>query len=143
MRMPLRLGHLNSSGSDFESTDDDSEDIPVNVPDANVLPRRLDVDCSFGVSNDELEECPFPRSYGCLNRQFQDRMVVLFDYEVYYTSVLPPLDYIQGSLLEHVASSLSVTEGCSLRRKLQELPSITALSLTPDDIVNSNGKSGK
>lgn len=95
------------------------------------------IDCSLGSSNDEVEDCPFASTYGCLNQPFQDRLTLYFDYEVYYTSLQPPLDFLQGSLAELVATSYDVAQDCSERRILQQAVPIAALSSSPRDEVNS------
>lgn len=138
------------SGSELELTQQsEDEEQPTTTSDHQRHEhRRLNgnfvgnasIDCSLGSSNDEVEDCPFPSTYGCVSQPLQDRLTLRFDYEVYHTLLQPPLDFLQGSLLERVATSFNVARDCSKRRILrilQQAMPITALSSSPRDAVNA------
>ena len=142
----LRFSAL--SGSKLEASGESDDVQPTRYGHQLYAHRRLNddvdvsntsIDCSLGSSNDEGEDCPFASSYGCFNRPLQDRLTLYFGYEVFYTSLQPPLDFVQGSLLELVATSFNVTRDCSERRILQQAESISSLSSHPHDSVNTQG----
>lgn len=131
--------------------------------------RRLDisdwfltVDCSLEESNESDTVCPFPERYGLCDLDDDDddvqiatedsrfdRVLIPFDYEVYYTQVEdPPLHFLQGFLLHQLAQALNLPD-CSLqtrmRRQLEEGTSspsnVKAVLIdASSDVVVSQGK---
>lgn len=135
------------------------------------------INCSFEESNDSKILCPFPTRFGLCGWEEEDlvnnwatmpaittsssildRMVIPFDYEVYYTQVEdPPLDFLQGFLLHHLAQALDLPNCSSpetrrTTRRMEEVeeegdpPSsfkVLAIASEPADVEASRGKNKK
>lgn len=125
-------------------------------------------DCAFDISNDYEEEdtstrgdvCGFPKSYGLCDWQEEsatttmgrlEQWVIPYNYEVYFAGVSqPPLDFLQGLMLQELASQEQV-ENCSqgtrtMRRTLHDssttnsTATVVAMTYDPVDVVDYQGR---
>jgi hypothetical protein len=102
------------------------------------------VPCLMEVSNDG-PTCNFPRYYwkcGIDNELKENQtstinVSVLFDYELHFSGRRPPVEFLEGLLLEHLAGVL-LLDDCG-RRQLSSSVSIVGISSNPADQIVSDG----
>jgi hypothetical protein len=137
-----RTAALPRRGLETTTGDEEGESSP------SLDDQYIPTPCSEDISNDG-PACPeLPQFYGPCDTPTEASMqfvseyslTIGFDYELYYSGAAP-IDYLQGIILEHLASIWEIGCGSDNNgRSLQDSAvTLIALSSSPQDKLNEEG----